>query len=78
MKFLSYKETKMQKTFKAKNIACGSCSNLIKASLEEKFGEITIDLNKEPKEVTLNIENEAQEASFEEEMKDLGFEIIKS
>lgn len=67
----------MKKTFKANNIACGSCSNLIKASLEEEFGEIIIDLNKEPKKVTVEIEDETKENKFKEEMKDLGFEIIE-
>lgn len=67
----------MKKTFKANNIACGSCSNLIKASLEEEFGEIIIDLNKEPKEVSVDIQDELKEKKFKEEMKDLGFDIIE-
>ncbi|NVJ53696.1 MAG: heavy-metal-associated domain-containing protein [Campylobacteraceae bacterium] len=67
----------MKKTFKAQNIACGNCSNLIKGSLEEEFGEITVNLNKDPKEVTVEIADEANEAKFKEEMKDLGFEIIE-
>ncbi len=67
----------MKKLYRANNIACGSCSNLIKASLEEEFGEITIDLNKEPKEVSVEIKDETQETKFKEEMKELGFEIIE-
>lgn len=67
----------MKKLYKANNIACGSCSNLIKASLEEEFGEITIDLNKEPREVSVEIKDETQETKFKEEMKELGFEIIE-
>lgn len=67
----------MKKTFKANNIACGSCSNLIKGSLEEEFGEIIINLNTEPKEVTVEIKDETQEEKFKTEMKELGFEIIE-
>ncbi|RXK08133.1 cation transporter [Halarcobacter bivalviorum] len=67
----------MKKLYRANNIACGSCSNLIKASLEEEFGEITIDLNKEPREVSVEIKDETQETKFKEEMKELGFEIIE-
>lgn len=67
----------MKKLYRANNIACGSCSNLIKASLEEEFGEITIDLNKEPREVSVEIKDKTQETKFKEEMKELGFEIIE-
>ncbi|AXH12695.1 heavy metal transport/detoxification protein [Halarcobacter bivalviorum] len=67
----------MKKLYRANNIACGSCSNLIKASLEEEFGEITIDLSKEPREVSVEIKDEKQEIKFKEEMKELGFEIIE-
>lgn len=66
----------MKKTFKANNIACGSCSNLIKGSLEE-FGEIIINLNTEPKEVTVEIEDKEKETKFKQQMKELGFEIIE-
>lgn len=67
----------MKKLYRANNIACGSCSNLIKASLEEEFGEITIDLSKEPREVSVEIKDEKQEIKFKEEMKELGFQIIE-
>lgn len=67
----------MKKTYQAKNIMCQSCSNTIKVSLEDDFKELEIDLSKDPKEVSLIIENEAQETKFKEEMKELGFEVIQ-
>ncbi len=67
----------MKKTFKANNISCGNCANLIKASLEEDFGEIEVNLNTQPKEVTVEIEDDSKEAKFKEEMSDLGFEVIE-
>ena len=66
----------MKKTFKANNISCKSCSNLIKGSLEDSFGEIEVNLNTSPREVTLEILTEEQEITFKKEMKELGFEII--
>ncbi|AXX93649.1 heavy metal transport/detoxification protein [Malaciobacter molluscorum LMG 25693] len=66
----------MKKTFKADKIACSGCSNMIKASLEDTFGEIVVNLDVTPKEVTVEIENEEQEQVFKKEMKELGFEII--
>lgn len=67
----------MKKTFKANNIACQNCANLVKGSLEDIFGGIEVNLNSDPKEVTVEIENEEQEANFKSEMKELGFEIIE-
>lgn len=67
----------MKKTFKAQNIACSGCSNLIKSSLEDSFGTIEVNLDVEPKEVTVEITDDTKEATFKEEMKTLGFEIIE-
>jgi copper chaperone CopZ len=50
---------------------------MIKASLEDEFGEIEVNLNVTPKEVTVNIENETKESEFKKEMEELGFEIIE-
>lgn len=68
----------MKKTFKANNISCSSCSNLIKGSLEDGFGTIEVNLETTPKEVSLEIENNDQEISFKKEMEELGFSIIEN
>lgn len=65
----------MKKTYKAPSIACGSCANLIKVSLEDEFNEIIVNLDTTPKEVTVEIENEEQERKFFKEMDELGFTI---
>ena len=67
----------MKKIFKAKNISCSNCANLIKASLEDSFGEINVNLETNPKEVTVEIKNNTQETEFKNEMSELGFEIIE-
>lgn len=67
----------MKKTFKAQNISCMKCANLIKATLEDEFGEVEVNLQTAPKEVTLEIENEAKELLFKEEMKSIGFDVIE-
>lgn len=68
----------MKKTFKANNIACSSCANLIKVSLEDIFGEIEVNLKTIPKEVTVEIKDDTQETEFKKEMRELGFEIIEA
>ncbi|WP_458699869.1 heavy-metal-associated domain-containing protein [Sulfurospirillum sp. 1307] len=66
----------MKQTFKAKNINCENCANLIKGSLEDDFGELVVNLDVEPKEVTVEIADDNAKAKFKEEMSDLGFEVI--
>ncbi|PLY10836.1 MAG: heavy metal transport/detoxification protein [Arcobacter sp.] len=66
----------MKKIYKANNINCESCKNLIKASLEDEFGTIEVDLTKTPKEITLEINSNEEENKLKEEMKDLGFDIL--
>lgn len=50
---------------------------MIKGSLEDDFGEIAVNLETNPKEVTVEISDETQEAKFKEEMSDIGFDIIE-
>ncbi|OCX42139.1 heavy metal transport/detoxification protein [Campylobacter ornithocola] len=57
---------------KTKNINCQSCVNLIKASLEDKFGTIQIDVENKSIEIDLNAE---QIEEFIKQLQDLGFEI---
>ncbi|RLA07085.1 MAG: heavy metal transport/detoxification protein [Gammaproteobacteria bacterium] len=66
----------MKKTFKAENINCNSCVNIIKNSLWQKFGAIEVDLDKKPVEVTVYIKNKGQEKNFKEQMESLGFAVI--
>jgi len=68
----------MKKIFQAKNISCGNCVNLIKVSLEDMFGEIKVNLESDPKEVSVEITNENQESKFKQEMRELGFEIVEN
>lgn len=66
----------MKKTYKSNNIACGSCANLIKVSLEDKYGQIDVNLEVEPREVTVEIKNDNQENEFKKDMEELGFKIV--
>ena len=67
----------MKRTYKANNISCNNCANLIKGSLEDDFGTIEVNLDASPKEVTVEIANDAKELEFKNEMADIGFDIIE-
>lgn len=72
-----YNGENMKKTFKANNISCVNCSNLIKGALEDDFGTIEVNLESNPKEVSLEIKDDKQEQKFKEEMSELGFDVIE-
>ena len=63
-------------TFEASNINCQNCANTIKNALKEDFGEISVDLSKQPRRVSVEIDENKVEA-FKEAMDELGFEIIR-
>ena len=50
------------KTFEVLNVKCGGCANTLKKSLLEEFGEIEVNLDFEPRQITLNISDEEIEA----------------
>ncbi|AJD02126.1 heavy-metal-associated domain-containing protein, putative copper metallochaperone CopZ [Campylobacter lari] len=57
---------------KTKNINCQSCVNLIKASLEDEFG--TMQINVETKSIEIDLKAEQVE-EFKKQLQELGFEI---
>lgn len=62
--------------FKVANINCQNCANLIKISLEDIFGEIKIDLDANPRTLSLNLDN-SREEEFKKELSELGFEVLE-
>ncbi|MBN2965455.1 heavy metal transport/detoxification protein [Sulfurospirillum sp. T05] len=66
----------MLKRFQANNINCQNCANTILVSLEDDFGDIEVDLSKTPREVSVELADEAAEAAFKAEMSSLGFDVI--
>ncbi|EAJ6871441.1 copper chaperone [Campylobacter coli] len=62
--------------FKVANINCQNCANLIKNSLEDIFGEIKIDLDANPRTLSLNLDG-SREEEFKKELSELGFEVLE-
>lgn len=73
----SYEGKIMKYTFKSKEIACISCANLIKGALEDEFGTIEVNLDIEPKEVSVELSNDDRIEEFKGQMADIGFVIIE-
>jgi len=62
----------MTKTFQVLNVKCGGCANTLKTKLEPKFGEVEVNLDVMPREITLDI-NEEQIPELREALKSLGY-----
>lgn len=62
--------------FRVANINCQNCANLIKNSLEDVFGEIKIDLDTNPRTLSLNLDS-LREEEFKKELSELGFEVLE-
>lgn len=48
----------MKQTYKVLNVKCGGCANTLKTKLHDEFGEVKVNLDVEPREITLDIEEE--------------------
>lgn len=64
----------MKQTFEVLNVKCGGCANTLIKSLADDFGEVTVDLESEPRKITLNIE-ETQIEKLKLTLRGLGYPL---
>ncbi len=62
----------MKKTFEVLNVKCGGCANTLKTKLESKFGDVEVNLDVMPREITLEI-NDDRVDELREALKSLGY-----
>lgn len=64
----------MQQTFQVENVKCGGCASTLKSKLQERFGEIEVNLEVHPREISLDIEDEKLE-DLKVALRDLGYPL---
>lgn len=64
----------MTKTLEVYNVKCGGCANTLTSSLKEEFGEVTVDLNVDPRKITLDIEDSKLE-ELKLKLRGLGYPL---
>lgn len=65
----------MKQTFEVKNVKCGGCASTLKKSLLDNFGEVEVDLEVEPRKITLEIEEHQVEA-LKLKLRSLGYPLV--
>lgn len=62
----------MKQTFKVQNIKCNGCANTVRLKLKDEFGDVDVNLEVMPREITLDIDD-SQVDSLKTKMKRLGY-----
>ena len=61
-----------KQTFKVQNVKCGGCANTLTTKLKDEFGEIAVNLDVMPREITLEIED-AKIETLKKALQGLGY-----
>ncbi len=62
----------MKQTFEVINVKCGGCAGTLKTKLAKEFGEVEVNLEVEPRQITLDVE-ESQLPALRAKLKSLGY-----
>jgi len=64
----------MKQTYQVQNVKCGGCANTLKKALLEDFGEVEVNLEKEPREITLEV-SEDKKNNLKYKLRSLGYPL---
>lgn len=64
----------MKQTFEVLNVKCGGCASTLTKSLKEEFGEVEVNLDVMPREITLDVKDEQKEA-LKLKLRSLGYPL---
>ncbi len=62
----------MKQTFEVINVKCGGCASTLKKSLAEAFGEVEVNLEVMPRQITLDV-SEDRIGQLRDKLKSLGY-----
>ncbi len=65
----------MKQTYQVQNVKCGGCANTLKKALLEDYGEVEVDLEKMPREITLTINDDDFE-NLKSKLRSLGYPLV--
>jgi len=66
----------MIQTLQVRNVKCGGCAHTLREKLRPLFGDVKVDLEKEPREITLDIEDNQREL-LSKTLRSLGYPLVE-
>jgi len=64
----------MKKVLQVENVKCGGCANTLKKALVEDFGEVEVNLETMPREITIEIEDSRME-TLKLKLRSIGYPL---
>ena len=64
----------MKQTFEVLNVKCGGCANTLIKSLQVEFGEVEVNLDVMPRQITIDIKDEQKE-TLKLKLRSLGYPL---
>ena len=64
----------MIRVLEVQNVKCGGCASTLKKALLEEYGEVNVDLEVEPRKITLDIESTQME-DLKVKLRKLGYPL---
>ncbi|MFA9374173.1 MAG: heavy-metal-associated domain-containing protein [Poseidonibacter sp.] len=65
----------MKETFEVHNVKCGGCANTLITSLKKDFGDVSVDLDVTPRQITLDIKEDKKE-DLKLKLRSLGYPLV--
>lgn len=65
----------MKETFEVHNVKCGGCANTLITSLKKDFGDVNVNLDVTPRQITLEIQEEKKE-DLKLKLRSLGYPLV--
>jgi len=66
----------VKKSYEVYNIKCGGCAGTVKSKLRDKFPDIEVSLESDPRVVSATIHTEEEEVYLLQTLKSLGYPSI--
>lgn len=64
----------MKQTLEVLNVKCGGCASTLIKSLKDEFGEVEVNLEVMPRQITLNVEDNKKEV-LKQKLRSLGYPL---
>ena len=64
----------MKETFEVLNVKCGGCASTLTKSLKVEFGEVEVNLDVMPRQITLDVKDNQKEA-LKLKLRSLGYPL---